>query len=891
MDQSLEVLKSIKRNIFWIDNDIPDNIKQTYVKYLNDNLKDIYKFYKIHTFDSLEKFESYLKNDKELPNFPFVYVIIGESLVDDYFNRYILLKEPNIIAATIVFGKNKNNLYSKPYANDLYLNPGGIVDDFVEVIEYIQKPNLRFLKDINENIDIIPNKEKNNKFGNTFKYAQSLSDITLPIILTEIIKKNLIEDKDIKSFENFIFFKYLNSQFNQRIIPLTKPSLEKDVYIPLKKRAKFLLRLYTHETDFYKEMNRELTKRNDFGPYKAYILISYFSIQNKSLKSFVDDKLYRKSLLSKKEMDNIIKIFELKKHNINQLNEISSVIYYSKPFLSFTKDISKIPDKEKIPGNVRVKFILNPPKYKDKIFFSNIDMENISSVKEEEEVLFLPYSCFEIESYKEIGESEYEVTLNYLDKYYDQIKEKISSMKNENDIKLFYQNVLGTPFSEEVIECLKNYDNIYNNISDIFSNNSPISINRSSSNIVIPEVPHKKLMPRFNENMSMEGKPKGFSNGKQLNALYRSEPVSVQIEKHKISNYTIWEMKYADKTKSIIRKHKRKECNIIIKKINEVGEFGYYDEAFKPTSKEIKIKNVNTNEVLRYSKDFKLEKIKKLSILRNGYSSANIIGHLIGSNLAKIDIFIKSSIKDKIKTICSAIGISTLMYGLSKFAESTMPIISIALSGVFYFYDAISTIINPALTKKEKVISTLKNITNFVVNFGIGLGEFYAGLKIGINFDIISGAGVYLLGLGSGLMGGFSEGLFGRFLNYSKMVLKCKSFYNNYIPIKFMQEGNIPELFWEGVNKNTKSLALEAIIDNRYTIWTVINIPPNTRKISSEIGETLIKYENFQKYNPTVVDYRLYSINKEKITKEEWNSKNKYKDLIIDFDTLEVKDI
>ena len=106
-----------------------------------------------------------------------------------------------------------------------------------------------------------------------------------------------------------------------------------------------------------------------------------------------------------------------------------------------------------------------------------------------------------------------------------------------------------------------------------------------------------------------------------------------------------------------------------------------------------------------------------------------------------------------------------------------------------------------------------------------------------------------------------------------------------------MQEGNIPELLWEGVNKNTKSLALEAIIDNRYTIWTVINIPPNTRKISSEIGETLIKYENFQKYNPTIVDYRLYSINKEKITKEEWNSKNKYKDLIIDFDTLEVKDI
>ena len=231
------------------------------------------------------------------------------------------------------------------------------------------------------------------------------------------------------------------------------------------------------------------------------------------------------------------------------------------------------------------------------------------------------------------------------------------------------------------------------------------------------------------------------------------------------------------------------------------------------------------------------------------------------------------------------------MLGISKFAESTMPVISTALSGVFYIYDAISNIINPALTKKEAAISILKNITNFFVNLGIGIGEFYAGLKIGATFNIISGAGVIILGLGSSLIGGLIGGFFGRFLNYSKMVLKCKSFYNNYIPLKFMQEGNIPELFWEGVNKNTKSLALEVVIDNRYTTWTVINIPPQTRKISPEIGETLIKYENFQKYNPTIVEYKLYSINKEKITKEEWKSENKYKDLIIDSDILEVNDI
>ena len=87
MEKLFEVLKSIKRNIFWIDNDINNNINQSYLKFLDDNLKDVYKSYNIQAFDSLDKFESYIKNDNELPNFPFIYVIIGESLVEDYFNR------------------------------------------------------------------------------------------------------------------------------------------------------------------------------------------------------------------------------------------------------------------------------------------------------------------------------------------------------------------------------------------------------------------------------------------------------------------------------------------------------------------------------------------------------------------------------------------------------------------------------------------------------------------------------------------------------------------------------------------------------------------------------------------------------------------------------------
>ena len=88
-----------------------------------------------------------------------------------------------------------------------------------------------------------------------------------------------------------------------------KPSLEKSVYIPLSKRAKYLLRLYTFESDFHRDLNMDLTNFEDFGPYKVFILILFFSIQNKSFPSYSKKELYRRAIISKNEMDEIIKIF------------------------------------------------------------------------------------------------------------------------------------------------------------------------------------------------------------------------------------------------------------------------------------------------------------------------------------------------------------------------------------------------------------------------------------------------------------------------------------------------------------------------------------------------------------------------------------------------------
>ena len=881
----------IPRYIFWIDKNIKNDENQ---KYLNQLIKE-FPTYKIETFTSIDNLESFLTKNKKVYDFKFIYNIISGSLAEDFFNRYNLFTNTTIIAGTIVFCGNKNYHSSKPYANDLYLNPGSVVNNFTEVINYIKSPNDMLwynLTNIKKDSIMLP--KKKTTFGNTFKYAQSLSEITLPIILTEIIKKNLIQDIDILKFKEYIFSRYLYNKKNNIIIPLVKPSLEKSVYIPLKKRAKYLLRLYTAETDFYHDINKELTNIEGFGFYKVFILILYFSIQNKILDSFTSRELYRRTLISKNEMDEIIQIFEKKKNGDKTNKEISSILYYGKPFMSFSKDRTVTYNFAKTiyPNTCRVMFILNPPKLKDKVFFSNIDIDKLNiSEYSEKEVLFLPLSCFEITDYKKIGESDYEITLNYLDKYYEELNKTISLMKNQDEMQTFYEKVLESPFSEKVIECLEDYKNIFNNIKDFFIERSSIQDINLNFNKIIPKLPHDKLIPRFNENASMEGIPSGFSNGKQLNALFSSEPVSIQLQENKNSGYKIWELKYSDGNKAIIKQHPKRGDNIIIKKIDENGQLGYYDEAFKPISEEIKIGKTNTKEVLTHSKDFNMAEVQELSLLRNGFASANLFGGAIGYNLANIDNFIKSSKEDKLKSLGATFGLSTGMVILSNTAKSAVPVVSTGLLGGFYIYDLVSDINSPALTKKETAISILKNTTNLAVNIGTGIGGFYAGMQIGISLGITTGPGVVLIGLGSGIVGGLIGGLFGRFLTSQKMILNCNSFYKNYIPLKFREEGNIPDLFWEGINKNTKSLALEVIIDQKYKTWSVINIPPQTRKISPDVGETLIKYGRFRHYNPNTVDFMLYSIKKEKITQEEWNDQKKNKELIIDVAILEVDNL
>ena len=132
----------------------------------------------------------------------------------------------------------------------------------------------------------------------------------------------------------------------------------------------------------------------------------------------------------------------LKKKKCTNINQ--KLFYYSKNFLSFSKDekTAKSPiffnNNNNQNNTVTVLFIIEKCK-NEKYFISNIDIKSLSNYKNEEEVLILPLTCFEV---VDIGKNENygnvtyrKIYLRYLDKYLDQITKKIEKLNSNPDKK------------------------------------------------------------------------------------------------------------------------------------------------------------------------------------------------------------------------------------------------------------------------------------------------------------------------------------------------------------------------------------------------------------------------------------------------------------------------
>ena len=467
-----------KMNIIWIDPNVNDKENKDYVKELRD-----LGFLKIKCFNEVEDSIDYIKQIK----FETTKIIVSGSFYIYFISKFKEnLRVMNVIPEIIIFTRNKEKFieYNKKDENIInhpYYNYGGIHTLFGDVKKVLKNGIERNITNSNDNeinksnnnnqlkhsLTLISNSSSNkNEEKLTFEYIDSLEKLEFPLLY-----KSLIDSIGLNKKEQFTKILYKNYGKNDEIKKLLDDIISIED-LPIELLSKYYARLYTIESDFYKDINNDL--RNDQKEnYLTFIKILYEGVKLKALELAEDKILYRGSKISTEEIKKINQFLSNKKPNL------PSAIVFSKSFLSFSKAervAKKFLGKENKDKDLKkVLYTLEKDINLDYSLSTHADIEKISCIPTEREVLFFPFSSFEIKSLQEIEivlpiensektkkEKIYEIKLLYLGKYLKDIENDQNIINNEKAIP-------DSEFKNEILkaglikpENIKNTKQIYN---------------------------------------------------------------------------------------------------------------------------------------------------------------------------------------------------------------------------------------------------------------------------------------------------------------------------------------------------------------------------------------------------------------------------------------------
>ena len=264
-----------------------------------------------------------------------------------------------------------------------------------------------------------------------------------------MIKINKNDNFD--DFTYYLYYKYKDT--NREIDNLLSPIVNLK-NIPFELLCKYWVRIYTSD-NFYYEMNDYL-KTNKTEKYSLYIKIAYEGVRLKALESPTIKTLYRGTNLHNYEIEKLKEYLSKKKDNL------PGAILFSKTFLSFSEseniaiEFALHNDYIDIRTMKRVLFILNSKNDKNDLFNTHANIQKVSFIKKEREILFFPFSCFEIIeiSEKKINDEEIlQIELNYLSRYDSILKnaETLSKINLDNIIEnsIFKKEISKTDFIEK----------------------------------------------------------------------------------------------------------------------------------------------------------------------------------------------------------------------------------------------------------------------------------------------------------------------------------------------------------------------------------------------------------------------------------------------------------
>ena len=444
MGSSNSNLNNILNIIIWIDPNINNNENTKYLRQLES-----YKNTKVHPFKNILDSIEFIKTLK----FEETNIIISGSLYSEFIKKFEEnIRDIYIIPKIIIFTLSKEKFLelNKDYKENSFYSLGGIETSFDGIKSFLFNPINR--KDIEEENSL------------TFEYIDCKEKLILPLFYKSLIE---ITPKDnIAKYTEYLYGKYSKNNEVDKLLN----SIRNIKDIPIELLSKYYARLYTVNSKFYEDINKDL-KDNKKDNYMQYIKILYEGIKLKSLPLASNNILYRGSKITNYEIKQIKENLERKK------KDLPGSIVFSKSFLSFTKDeiIAKNHmNKNKGIDNKNFFKVLYTIEKDDNLNYdlsTHSDIENISRYTTEREVLFFPFSSFEIKDLKETiidDETIYEIKLLYLGKY---LKE-FENIDNTEFTKIpdsdFKKEIVGLipkqkmENTKEVIKNFKKYKNIVN---------------------------------------------------------------------------------------------------------------------------------------------------------------------------------------------------------------------------------------------------------------------------------------------------------------------------------------------------------------------------------------------------------------------------------------------
>ena len=369
---------NVNSTIIWIDPDVDSKENASYINKLTLDL------IKPKTFKNIAETINHIKSLK----FEEIKIIVSGSLYSGFIQSFKNnIRNMYIAPKIIVFSTNESNFYKNSigYNNtEIFYKYGGLTSDFSKVKNFLVKETPK----IAINISLGQESNRANEVQLTFEYIDKKEKLMLPLFF-----KSLISDVDKENLENYTYTLYNTYSDENKKIKQLLGSIISMKKIPIEILSKYYLRLYTLDSKFYKNLNKDLGV-NKINDYKTFIKVIYKGLKLKSFPIAINKILYRGSKISNDEIEKI------NNHLKKKIPDLPGSIVYSRSFLSFSKERNIAEKFLKGPINNdnlnKVLYIVENDSELDYNLATHGDIENISFYPNEKEVLFFPFSSFEI---------------------------------------------------------------------------------------------------------------------------------------------------------------------------------------------------------------------------------------------------------------------------------------------------------------------------------------------------------------------------------------------------------------------------------------------------------------------------------------------------------------